>query len=185
LTARRLTFIYLIILGSLCLTGCVRFVPPSPYILEEGETRKDDLLISSGEARLLEGATLEGSVYLLNGSLVVEPGATIDGDVAMVSGKLTLAQQAAVTQDVLLISGRLNLSEGAIIQGKTGSDLFGVLGKFLRLGLSLTFSLVCLAVILVGGLVALIVWLRRRKKPAKPSEALSLESLTQTNPNHS
>jgi hypothetical protein len=100
-----------------------------------------------------------GDVYVtaIHGNVVVEQGARVAGDVAVILGDLRVQSTAQVAGDVVTIGGTVRREPQASVAGDVTS-LEGV-------GWAILIFLLPLA--LVGGTIALIVWLiARTRKPA-------------------
>jgi hypothetical protein len=98
-----------------------------------------------------------GDVTAIHGNVVVEQGARVAGDVAVILGDLRVQSTAQVAGDVVTIGGTVRREPQASVAGDVTS-LEGV-------GWAILIFLLPLA--LVGGTIALIVWLiARTRKPA-------------------
>jgi hypothetical protein len=98
-----------------------------------------------------------GDVVTVHGSVVIEPGAQVAGSVTTVLGDVRMQGAAQIAGDITVVGGALRRDPQATVAGSI-TDLEGT-------GWALLAVLLPLAVL--GGLIALIVWLvSRTRRPA-------------------
>ena len=131
-----------------------RFQKNHDIHVETGETIGDATCINCS---IYIRGQLAGDATAIKGNVVVEQGAKIAGDVTVLFGKATIENDAQVGGDATAIGGTVHRDP----QGRVGGDVTSLAGG----GWVLFIFLVPLAV--MGGIIALIVWLvQRRRKPA-------------------
>ena len=100
-----------------------------------------------------------GDVTTVRGTIVVEGDGAIAGDVTAIVGDVRAASGAKVAGDLTAVGGTVRRQSDATIAGDVTS-LEGPVWPWLVFGSP---------IVLLGGLIALIVWLvQRRKTPAAP-----------------
>jgi Polymer-forming cytoskeletal len=98
-----------------------------------------------------------GDIFCLHGNVIVEQNGRIAGDVATLLGDVRLDNGAQIAGDVAAIGGSVKRDSGAAVSGDVAS--LGGAGWFMLI------FFVPLGV--VGGIIALIVWLvQRSRRPA-------------------
>jgi hypothetical protein len=114
-------------------------------------------LVCVGCSIRMEGTS--GDVVVLGGSVLLE--GTAKGDVVAVGGGVVLGENASVSGDVVSIGGRLSRHPNAVVKG----DVVEQSGAVILVGV---FLVPLLPVILI---IALIVWLVKRKGRPMPAQA--------------
>ena len=103
-----------------------------------------------------------GDVTTFGGSIVVEDQGEISGDTTAIGGNIRLENSAKIGGDATVFGGRLYRDSSAAIHGDI-SSFTGSIWLFLIFGLPF---------ILLGALIALIIWLVRRfTRPTVPAAA--------------
>lgn len=103
-----------------------------------------------------------GDVTTFGGSVVIEEGGSAGGDVTVFAGDVRLASGTNVGGDLVTMGGRLRRDSGANI----GGDVTEMAGAGWLIGIFL------LPLIILGGIIALLVWLvQRMRRPAVPLAA--------------
>jgi hypothetical protein len=103
-----------------------------------------------------------GDVTTFGGSVIVEGGGAINGDTTTFGGNVRLDNQAKLGGDLAVFGGRISRGPESAV----GGDVTNFSGGF---WVSLIFGL---PLILLGGFVALIIWLvRRLTRPGVPATA--------------
>lgn len=167
MSKKTLKITYLMIIGALLLlaTGCATVSTSGGYTLESGRTLRGNLVITSGVATLEEGSRVTGNVLMTSGNLQVD--GEIDGDIVMFSGNISLGPEAIVHGDIRGTSGTVQPAEGAQVLGQisTNQSAFRIgWGIFASL-----FALFCiLPLVLIGGLILLVVAVRRGRRTSQP-----------------
>jgi hypothetical protein len=95
-----------------------------------------------------------GDAFVLNGDVVVEPGGQLAGDVSTLRGDVRVADGGQIGGDVATVAGTVRRQPSALIGGDVAA-LNGIGWVFL-------VFLVPLAIL--GGVIALIVWLVQRNR---------------------
>jgi hypothetical protein len=109
---------------------------------------------------------VSGDVTTVNGNIVAEQGATIAGDVTAVRGSVRLENGAQVAGDLTAIAGTARRDPQATVVGDVTS-LGG--GGWVFLVFLLPFAV-------LGGMVALIIWLIQRSRRPAPVPAYTLRN---------
>jgi hypothetical protein len=128
--------------------------------------KNHDIHVESGE-KIGEATCLNCSIYIrgqlagdataLHGNVVVEQGAHVAGDVTVLLGRANIENAAQVGGDVTAIGGTVHRDP----EGRVNGDVTSLAGG----GWVLLIFLLPLAVL--GGIIALIVWLvQRNRRPA-------------------
>jgi cytoskeletal protein CcmA (bactofilin family) len=105
-----------------------------------------------------------GDVTVFGGNIVLEDKGEIGGDATVFGGEVRLEKEVKIGGDVTAFGGRIRRDSTAIIGGDV-TNFAGTGWLFLVFGLPL---------LMLGALVALIVWLiRRLMRPAMPLAARS------------
>jgi cytoskeletal protein CcmA (bactofilin family) len=138
-------------------------------ILVEPDEKAGDLVCVACSIRV-RGRTA-GDVVAVAGSVTVESGAQIAGDTVAIAGHVRLESGARIGGDVTTVGGRLYRAPEALI----GGDVTTMSGA----GWSLLIFVVPL--LILGGIVALIIWLIQRNRrppqvPAYPNATPSIRS---------
>jgi len=131
-TMTRLSFIVLVGLFLLSLTGCVGIslqdeglVVGESYRLRSGEMLNNDLTILGGNAELDQNSTVNGDLAVIGGNVIVD--GTIDGDVSVLGGYVRLEDNAVIRGDVSTVGGSVQRADGAVVEGRSNRDLpFGI-----------------------------------------------------------
>jgi cytoskeletal protein CcmA (bactofilin family) len=102
-----------------------------------------------------------GDVVAVAGSVVLESGAQIAGDTVAVAGSVRLQSDAQVSGDVVAVAGEVHRDPQAVIHGDVTS-----MG-----GVGWIFLIFLFPLLLLGGIVALIIWIvqRSRRQAALPA----------------
>jgi len=132
-----------------------RFQLNHDIIVEPGQTSGD---LECVNCSAFVRGEVHGDVSVIHGNLVIEHGGKVTGDVCTVLGDLRLHSGAQVQGDAAAVGGTVRRAPEATING----DVTSLGGT----GWVLLIMLLPLAVL--GGLIALIVWLiaRIRQRPA-------------------
>jgi hypothetical protein len=105
-----------------------------------------------------------GDVTSFGGGVILEDQAQVDGDLTSFGGNVRLDQGVKVRGDVTVFGGRIRRDPGASIGGSI-SNMGGM-------GWLLLLLIVLLPFMVLGGLVALVIWLiRRLTRPSVPAHA--------------
>jgi len=103
-----------------------------------------------------------GDVTAVGGSIVIEDGASVAGDVTTVAGDLRLDKGIKITGDVTAVGGQVHRDPQAVVSGNVTS-----MG-----GHGLIVPIFLFPFVLLGGLIALVIWLvQRAKRPPVPVAA--------------
>lgn len=102
-----------------------------------------------------------GDVVAIAGSVNVEPGAEVAGDTVAVAGNIRLDNGARIGGDVVAVVGTLRRSPEAAV----GGNVTGVGGAKWAL------LIFVLPLLILGGIVALIIWLIQRSRRPAPVPA--------------
>lgn len=137
-------------------------------VVQPGEKVGD--LVCVGCSIRVRGQTA-GDVVAVAGSIAVESGAQIAGDTVAVAGSVWLESGARIGGDVVTVAGRVHRDPQAVI----GGDITAMGGA----GWMLLLFVVPL--LILGGIVALIIWLIQRSRrpaqvPAYPDAAPNIRS---------
>jgi hypothetical protein len=103
-------------------------------------------------------------VTAIHGSIVVQPGAAISGDVTAVGGSARVESGTQIAGDVTAIAGNVRRDPQATVSGDVTS-LGG--GAWILLIFLVPFAV-------LGGIVALIIWLIQRSRQPTPVPAYTL-----------
>jgi hypothetical protein len=105
---------------------------------------------------------VKGDVFAMNGNVVLEQGAQVSGDISTIHGDVRLGQGSKVGGDIAAIAGTVRRDSQAAV----GGDIASMAGA----GWSLLVFIVPL--MLLGGFIALIIWLiqRSRRPAAMPAQ---------------
>jgi Polymer-forming cytoskeletal len=107
---------------------------------------------------------VHGDVTTFGGSVVLEDQAQVDGDLTTFAGSVRLDGGTRVGGDVTVFGGRLRREPSASIGGSVSN--MGSVGWLLLL------LIVLIPFIVLGGLVALLIWLiQRLTRPSLPARA--------------
>lgn len=100
--------------------------------------------------------TVTGDAFAMGGRIIVETGGSIAGDAATLFGDIAVESGGSVSGDVAALGGRVRRSPEAVIGGEAAS-----------LGVVWMALLLLVPLVLLGLLVALLVWLvqRLRQRP--------------------
>jgi hypothetical protein len=107
---------------------------------------------------------ISGDVTAIHGSIVVQPGAAISGDVTAVGGSARVESGTQIAGDVTAIAGNVRRDPQATVSGDVTS-LGG--GAWILLIFLVPFAV-------LGGIVALIIWLIQRSRQPTPVPAYTL-----------
>jgi hypothetical protein len=107
---------------------------------------------------------VSGDVTTVNGSILAEQGATISGDVTTVRGNVRLESGTQVAGDLTAIAGTAHRDPQATVGGD-----FTSMG-----GGGWVFLVFLLPFAVLGGIVALIIWLIQRSRHPAPVAAYTL-----------
>jgi len=107
---------------------------------------------------------VSGDVTTVNGNVVAEQGATIAGDVTAVRGNARIENGSQVGGDLISVAGAVRRDPQATIGGDVTSLAGG--GWF--------FLIFLLPFAVLGGIIALIVWLIQRSRHPAPVPAYTL-----------
>jgi hypothetical protein len=128
----KIWIIVLTIVALLALPGSALAAGPEPdlskiiyggnYVLEDGETLRDDLWILGGNANLEAGSRVTGNVLLMGGNLQAD--GQIDGNVNVFEGNIGLSSTTVIQGDVNVLGGSLTRN-GARIEGKVNQGWSG------------------------------------------------------------
>mgnify|MGYP005812158135 CR=1 FL=1 len=99
--------------------------------------------------------TVKGDVAVFGGRLAVD--GAVQGDVAVFWGDARLAEGSSVGGDMAVLGGRIIRAPTAVIRGETA-----------RLGRGWIFIPLIFAILVIGAIMAFIVWLVTRSRPAGP-----------------
>jgi hypothetical protein len=105
-----------------------------------------------------------GDVTTINGSIVAEPGAAISGDVTAVGGNARIENGSQVAGDLTAIAGTVRRDPQATVAGDVTS-MGG--GGWIFLVFLLPFAV-------LGGIIALVIWLIQRSRHPAPVPAYTL-----------
>ena len=107
---------------------------------------------------------VSGDVITINGNIVVEQSATISGDVTTVRGNAHLENGTQVAGDLTAIAGTVRRDP----QASVGGDVTSMGGG------GWVFLVFLLPFAILGGIVALIIWLIQRSRRPAPVPAYTL-----------
>jgi lipopolysaccharide export system protein LptA len=107
---------------------------------------------------------VSGDVTTINGNIVVEQSATISGDVTTVRGNARLENGTQVAGDLTAIAGTVRRDP----QASVGGDVTSMGGG------GWVFLVFLLPFAILGGIVALIIWLIQRSRRPAPVPAYTL-----------
>lgn len=102
-----------------------------------------------------------GDVTTINGNIVVEEGGSIAGDIATIHGDVRLDDGSRVGGDIATIVGAVRRASTATVGGDVAS--LGGAGWMIAIFLA--------PLLILGGIIALIVWLVQRSR--RPARALA------------
>ena len=97
-----------------------------------------------------------GEITTIHGNIVIQEGAMVGGEVTALLGDLRMADNTKVAGEVTVLGGKIRRSPTANVAGDV-TVMEGAIWVYLMVLSPLLF---------LAGLVALIVWLIRRRKPA-------------------
>jgi hypothetical protein len=97
---------------------------------------------------------VSGDVTTINGNVIAEQGATIGGDVTAVRGNARIENGTQVAGDLTTVAGTVHRDPQAIVAGDVTS-----LG-----GSGWVFLIFLLPLAVLGGIIALIIWLIQRSR---------------------
>ncbi len=111
---------------------------------------------------------VKGDVTALNGSVVLEQGAQVSGDVTAIRGDVRLVQGSKVDGDATAVAGTVRRDSQATVGGDIAS----------MPGTGWTLLVFIVPLMLLGGFIALIIWLiqRSRRPAAIPAQQPVLRS---------
>jgi hypothetical protein len=122
-----------------------------PIVVQPGE-KVGDLVCVACSIRVRGQTT--GDVVAVAGSIKVENGGEIAGDTVAVAGSIRLESGAHIGGDVVTVAGRLHRDPEAVIGGDATS--MGGAGWMLLIFV--------VPLLILGGIVALIIWLIQRSR---------------------
>ncbi len=93
------------------------------YVLKEGETLNEGLVVMGGTSSLESGSTVNGDILLMGGSLDVS--GEVKGNISVMGGSLDLRDSAVVTGDISMVGGSLDRASGATVNGKVTNGTSG------------------------------------------------------------
>lgn len=102
-----------------------------------------------------------GEVTTFGGNIVIEPGGSVSGDITSFLGDVRLSESTSLRGNLTTLGGRVRRQPGATVGGDT-TTFEGQGWVWLILGVP---------VLLLGGIVALIVWLIQRRRRPSPAPA--------------
>lgn len=115
--------VLVLLLGAgpvLAQTGNSNAIINQDYVLAEGQTLNQDLLLLGGSLRLERDSHVLGNVVVAGGEAWID--GRVDGDVVVLGGGTELASNAVVNGD-LVVFGQLRRSEQAQVLGNTVEGL--------------------------------------------------------------
>lgn len=107
---------------------------------------------------------VSGDVTTIAGSVFAEPGASIAGDVTTIGGNARVESGTQVAGDLTAIGGDLRRDPQAAVAG----DVTTVGGH------GWVFLIFLLPIVILGGIIALIIWLVQRSRRPTPVPAYTL-----------
>jgi hypothetical protein len=124
-------------------------------VVEPGENAGDVVCIAC--SILVRGQTA-GDVVAVLGSVHIESGAQIAGDTVAIAGSIRLDTGAHIGGDIVAVVGRLRRDPGATVGGDaTAMD-----------GAGWVVLIFIVPLLILGGIVALIIWLIQRSRRPSP-----------------
>ncbi len=160
---------YLLLLGALLLlvVGCTTVSTSGDYTLDSGQTLRGNLVITSGNATLEEDSRVTGDVLMTSGNLRAD--GEIKGNIILFSGEVSLGPAAIVYGDIKGTSGEVQQAEGAQVRGQisTNQSSFRIGWGFF---VSLFILIFVLPLVLIGGLIFLVVVLRRGRSTSSATQ---------------
>jgi hypothetical protein len=97
-----------------------------------------------------------GEITAIHGNIVVEDGAMIGGEVTALLGDLRMADNTRVAGEVTVLGGKMRRSPSASVAGDVT----------VMEGAAWVYLMLLSPFLILAGVIALIVWLIRRRKPA-------------------
>jgi len=107
---------------------------------------------------------VSGDVTTIAGSIVAEQGASITGDVTTIAGNARVESGSQVAGDLTAIGGDLRRDPQATVSGDVTT-----MG-----GHGWVFLIFLLPLVVLGGIIALIIWLIQRSRRPNPAPAYTL-----------
>jgi hypothetical protein len=107
---------------------------------------------------------VSGDVTTIAGSVIAEPGASIAGDVTTIGGNARVESGTQVAGDLTAIGGDLRRDPQASVAGNVTT-----IG-----GHGWVFLIFLLPLVILGGIIALIIWLIQRSRRPTPVPAYTL-----------
>ncbi|HMJ21113.1 MAG TPA: polymer-forming cytoskeletal protein [Terriglobales bacterium] len=107
---------------------------------------------------------VSGDVTTVNGNILAEQGATVSGDVTAVRGTARIENGTQVAGDLTAIAGTVRRDPRATV----GGDVTSMAGG------GWVFLIFLLPFVILGGMVALIIWLVQRSRQPAPAPAYTL-----------
>lgn len=120
---KSISFIALLGLSSLLLTGCARVISSGDHQMGSDATIPGNLLITSGRVVLEKGSTVSGSVFMTSGDLVAE--GEIKGNIWLSSGNVFVGPTAVIHGNIKGASGAVTQAEGAQVLGDVSTSFGG------------------------------------------------------------
>lgn len=131
--------------------------------------KNHDIHVESGE-KIGEATCLNCSIYIrgqlagdataIKGNVVVAQGAHVAGDVTVLLGRASIENTAQVGGDVTVLGGTVHRDPA----GRVGGDVTSLAGGWILL-------ILAVPVAILGGIIALIVWLVQRNRTPAPLAA--------------
>lgn len=118
-----ISFIALLSLSSLLLTGCARVITSGDHQIKSGTTVPGSLLITSGRVVLEKGSLVSGSVFMTSGDLVAN--GEVEGNIWLSSGNVLVGPGAIIHGHIKGASGNVTQAEGAQVLGEVSTSIGG------------------------------------------------------------
>ena len=162
-------------LPALCMFA-ILLVPSISFALETSPDRfqmNHDIHIQSDEkvgdvtcigCSVYVRGQVSGDVTTIAGSVIAEPGASIAGDVTTIGGNARVESGSQVAGDLTAIGGDLRRDPQASVAGNVTT-----MG-----GHGWVFLIFLLPLVILGGIIALIIWLIQRSRRPAPVPAYTL-----------
>lgn len=150
--------LFLLVALLILAAGCATVSTSGDYTLDSGQTLQGNLVITSGNGTLEEDSLVTGDVLMTSGDLQVD--GEINGNIVLFSGAVSLGPEAIIHGDIWGTSGDVQRADGAEVRGQilTSQSIFRFGDGFF----ASLFGLICgLPLLLIGGLIVLVIVLRR------------------------
>ncbi len=135
-----------------------RFQTNRDIRIEEGESARD---LGCLNCSIYVRGEVTGDIAALHGNVVLAEGAKVGGDIASMLGDIRIEENASVGGDVAALGGQVKREPHSEVHGDVAS-LGG--GGWITL-------IFVMPLMVVGGIIALIVWLVQRSRRPTPATA--------------